>query len=50
MKDRIKIYTCGKFHHYGICGYEIKDFWIDSTSMKGPRFGALTFPNIVQSC
>ena len=49
MKDLTKIYICGKFHHYSICGCEVKDFWIDAASMKWPLFRvfwALTFPNI----
>ena len=49
IKDFIKIYMCGKFHHYSICSCEIKDFWIDSASMKWSLFRdfwALTFPNI----
>ena len=49
----IKIYICGNFHHYSIGGCEVKDFWIDSTSMKWPLFRVflvLTFSNIVQSC
>ena len=42
MKDRSKIYICGKFHHYSFCGCEVKRFRV---------FGwALTPPNIVQSC
>ena len=52
MKDFIKIYTCGKFHHYSICGCEGKDFWIDLASMKWPLFRdfwVLTSPNIVPS-
>ena len=36
MKDLIKIYICGKFHQYSICGCEVKDFWIDSAFMKWP--------------
>ena len=26
MKDLIKIYICGKFHQYSICGCEVKNF------------------------
>ena len=26
MKDLIKIYICGKFHHYSICGCKVKHF------------------------
>ena len=26
MEDVIKIYICGKFHQYGICGCEVKNF------------------------
>ena len=26
MKDLIKIYVCGKFHHYSICGCELRSF------------------------
>ena len=29
----------GKFRHYSICGCEVKDFWIDSASMKWPFLG-----------
>ena len=46
----IKIYICGKFHHYSICDCEVEDFWIDSAFMKWPLFRifwALNFPNIV---
>ena len=53
MKDLIKIYICGKFNHYSICGCEVRDFWIDSASIKWPLFRvfwALTFSDIVQSC
>ena len=28
MKDLIKIYICGKFHQYRICGCEMKDFQV----------------------
>ena len=51
MKDLIKIYICGKFHHYSICGCDVKDFWIDAASMNWPLFRvfwALTFPNILK--
>ena len=30
LKDLIKIYICGTFQHYSICGREVKGFWIDS--------------------
>ena len=26
MEDLIKIYVCGKFHQYSICGCEVKNF------------------------
>ena len=35
LKDLIKIYICGTFQHYSICGREVKGFWIDSASMIG---------------
>ena len=52
----IYIYICDKFHHYRICGSEIKNFQsflINSASMKWPLFGyflAPISPNIVRSC
>ena len=42
MKDLSKIYICGKFHQYSICGCEVKKFKvfrIDSALMKWSRFG-----------
>ena len=41
MKDLIKIYICGKFHQYSICGCEIKNvkvFCTDSVSMEMAPF------------
>ena len=42
MKDLFKIYICGRFHQYSICGCEIKIFkvsCIESASMKWPLIG-----------
>ena len=56
IKDLIKIYICGKFHQYSICGCKGKSFqnfsyWFSIHKMA-PFFGfwALTPPNIVRSC
>ena len=42
MKDLVKIYICGKFYQYSICGCDVKNFHkvfcIDSASMKWPLF------------
>ena len=56
MKDLIKIYICGKFHQYSICGCEGKSFqnfsyWFSIHKMAPFfEFWALTPPNIVRSC
>ena len=38
MKYLIRIYIYCKFHHYSICGCEVKDFWINTASTKWPLF------------
>ena len=56
-KDLIKIYICVKFHQDSICGCEVKNFCINSASMKWPLFGVfwvITPPNycsiLLKSC
>ena len=55
MKELIKVYICGKFHQYSICGCEIKNFdsfsyWFSICEMAPfGGFCALTPTNIVQS-